>query len=185
MGSFAFLSLALLAGVPDPTAREPAKDEVRPSKQRVDAMEADLETARREIAAVKKESAAARDARDRAAEDLERLQGDWTIIFVIDHGGEERETSGSGAFSIEGDRIQQWNEGFAVGVSGKITLDPSQKPCHIDIANEGKGYLGIYKFSDRGPVLMLSNEGGRRPGEFLPGAYKRRDDQGMMILKKK
>jgi uncharacterized protein (TIGR03067 family) len=195
MNSFVFLTLTVLSVGVQPMAQTPARDKIADRQTRVETLEYGFLSAHRDIPAPKRALTACRsadrtaehamDSPDQAAKDLERLQGEWTIIFVIERDGKERETSGSGAFSIKGDQIQQWNEGFALGVSGKITFDPSKKPAHIDIVNERTRYLGIYEFTDRGPVLMLSNEGGQRPKEFLPAAPRIRDDQGKMILKRK
>ncbi len=116
--------------------------------------------------------------------DLEAMQGTWWILAIGDGNklqyidpNTERDPR-QFAVTIRDDQfIFPRHPAFqsVIGV-GKITLDPTRTPKHIDIAHEAGTFPGVYEFVTPKPKddiiqlrLSLPHVGGVRSGGFLKG----------------
>jgi uncharacterized protein (TIGR03067 family) len=102
--------------------------------------------------------------------DLEKLQGTWNITALESDGVKQPATVFSGAhIIIKGDQSESL--GMGAVYRGKVTLDATKKPKHIDILfTEGhaKGMTnhGIYELGRDSWKLCLDTTGKSRPKTF-------------------
>jgi RNA polymerase sigma factor (sigma-70 family) len=116
--------------------------------------------------------------------DLEKMQGTWWILSIGDANKMQsidpntQRDPRQFAITIRDDQfIFPRHPSFqnVIG-NGKITLDPTRNPKHIDIAHEGGTLTGVYEFVTPKPNddiiqlrLSLPHVGGVRSGGFLKG----------------
>lgn len=108
----------------------------------------------------------AADARDDAAR---KLNGTYQVLSVVIDGKPDNQKRDSvSSFTIK-DGTFTITEGNKVADTAKFTVDPSQKPPHIDIlpGRQGK-VLGIYelKETDSGTELTIAWSMDERPRNF-------------------
>jgi uncharacterized protein (TIGR03067 family) len=119
--------------------------------------------------------------------DQRRFQGAWQFVAVEQDANKlPQEKLGDGKWVFEGDKSTLR---FGTQLQeGKLTLDPSKDPRHIDIAvtagpDKGTTYRGIYKFVDDELVLCFpGSTKAERPKEF---SGKAGNGQAVYVLKKK
>jgi uncharacterized protein (TIGR03067 family) len=107
--------------------------------------------------------------------DLERLQGEWTMVS-----GEIQGEAMPDEIRTTARRVAKENE-TTVTVSGQLfmkarfTLDPTKKPKSIDYEmtggpTEGKKQLGIYEIDGEAVKFCFASPGQDRPTEFKTAA---------------
>jgi len=107
--------------------------------------------------------------------DLERLQGEWTMVS-----GEIQGEAMPDEIRTTARRVAKENE-TTVTVSGQLfmkarfTLEPSKKPKSIDyemtgVPTEGKRQLGIYEIDGEAVKFCFASPGNDRPTEFKTAA---------------
>src|SRR5947209_6419684 len=107
---------------------------------------------------------------DAVKKDMDKLKGTW-VLAGGDEGGQDfpQETIKSAHMTFDGDKMS-----FKIGDiegEGKIKIDPSKDPKHIDVDMtagqlEGSRYAGIYTFDGDHLKQCYPEAGGERPTEF-------------------
>jgi uncharacterized protein (TIGR03067 family) len=134
------------------------------------------------------------EAGDDAKKDLEKLQGSWTVVDIVD-GGEKAPAEEAKAMSVvcKKDEItvkvklaDKKNEEEVVA-SFTVKLDPSQKPNSVDFIHtsgkdKGKKVLGIYKIDGDSVSFCYGEIDQARPKEFVSPA---KSTLTLVILKRK
>ena len=128
-------------------------------------------------------SAAAGPAQDTRKE-LEKLQGEWTMVSMETKGMKARDdVVKQYKLTIKGD---QWTVTTLKGVGGKATfkIDPSKNPKTIDLTFEfnkkGTPSRGIYKLE--GDTLTLCRTAGDRE---RPKEFKTTEEAGILVVWKR
>jgi uncharacterized protein (TIGR03067 family) len=108
-------------------------------------------------------------AADDPKEAAKKLEGTYELVEVLVDGKADKKDAGKPVEIKDGRIIPKVKEGR--DDSAAFTLDPSQKPAHIDITPEkGLTRLGIYevKETDNGTELTIafSDNKGARPKDF-------------------
>jgi uncharacterized protein (TIGR03067 family) len=113
--------------------------------------------------------------RDVAKEDLEKMKGDWTLVFTETNGNKltaknfkefSRKVAGE-TYSI---KVESEDGVQTIGIK-IVRLDPSKSPKAIDVemtdgTAKGKSFRGIYKFEDDTQVICLAGADKDRPAKF-------------------
>jgi uncharacterized protein (TIGR03067 family) len=119
---------------------------------------------------------AANSGDDAAKKDLDRFQGNWTLISAERDGKKTpSEEVKKITLSIQGSKFILRKEGMVLS-EGTMTLDPTKKPKEIDETmttgpNKGKAFLAIYEIDDEHHTICFAAAGKDRPTTFtsLPG----------------
>jgi uncharacterized protein (TIGR03067 family) len=112
---------------------------------------------------------------DTGKEDLEKMKGDWTLVYV-ETDGKKRTAEDFKEFSrsVSGESYTvtvETEEGVQnIGVK-ILKLDPSKSPSTIDVEmtdgpSKGKTFRGIYKFEGETQVICLAGSDKERPQKF-------------------
>jgi serine/threonine-protein kinase len=104
-----------------------------------------------------------------ARQDLEKLQGTWTMV-AAERGGQSEKTARDLQATFTGVRFAT-RSGDKVLFQSTFTLDPSAKPKAIDIvftegSDKGKSRQGIYVLEGDTLKVCYSDVGRERPTEF-------------------
>jgi uncharacterized protein (TIGR03067 family) len=102
-------------------------------------------------------------------QDLDRLQGRWTIA-ALEIDGQPAGAIGDARLVIKGSRFT--TTGMGTDYAGTLTIDSSVSPARIDMKFEsgpekGNTNLGIYELDGDSWKLCLATRGTRRPAEFV------------------
>jgi uncharacterized protein (TIGR03067 family) len=124
-------------------------------------------------------------AADDPKEAAKKLEGTYEIVEVLVEGKADKKDAGKPVEIKDGRIIPKVKEGR--DDSAAFTLDPSQKPPHIDITpKKGAKRLGIYEVSetDKGTELTIafSDNSDERPRDFK-GAGK--EEMVIKLFRKK
>ncbi len=95
--------------------------------------------------------------------DVERIQGNWTILQISDNG---RVVPGSGRFVFDAESVELH---FQNEISRfAYTMDSAQQPGHFDIiSSPGQSRLGIYAFEGNTLKICVNERiGGERATAF-------------------
>jgi uncharacterized protein (TIGR03067 family) len=113
---------------------------------------------------------------DAAKKDLEKFQGNWTLISA-ERGGKKtpQEDAKKITLSIQGNKFVLRKEAVIIS-EGTMALDPTKKPKEIDETittgpNKGKTYLAIYEIDGEQHKICFAAAGKERPKAFssMPG----------------
>lgn len=113
------------------------------------------------------------EADQRAKKNLERWQGSFELVLMIDDG--KQMTGGSlksRKLTVEGDKYHFQNGEF--NERGSYRFDLAQDPKHLDIvvgdgADKGKVYLAVFDVTDEQVRICFEKKNERRP-EKMSGA---------------
>ena len=109
--------------------------------------------------------------KDRAAEDLERIQGEWSFLSYESDGQSFPRDQLSARLHIQGDR---WTVvGGAEKMEGTFRLDPSTAPKRYQTTgSNGETWLGIYECEGSTLKWCWASPGKPRPERFetTPGS---------------
>lgn len=114
----------------------------------------------------------ATDANDDAVKkDLEKFQGNWTLISVERDGKKTPEEEAKKIkLSIQGNKFILQKDGVTIS-EGTFTVDPAKKPKQIDEMitagpNKGKMFLAIYEIDNDHHKICFAAAGKERPTTF-------------------
>jgi len=101
-------------------------------------------------------------------QDLDRLQGTWTVA-ALEMDGQTVGPIGDARIVIEGSRFT--STGMGEEYAGTISLDSSASPARIDMKfdsgpENGNTNLGIYQLDGDSWKICLATRGTKRPTEF-------------------
>ncbi len=123
---------------------------------------------------------------DAVKKDLEKLQGKWQVVSMIEVGEKTPDdVLKEMELSFQGDKltVKEKNETVA---EFTIKLDPSKMPAIIDFDQlgdkKGEKMLGIYAFEGEMVKFCYDEDGKERPKEF---ASKPKTSISLVVLKKK
>ena len=120
----------------------------------------------------------AADARDDAAKkDLEKFQGNWTLISAERDGKKTPpEEAKKITLTIQANEFVLRKDGVIIS-EGTMTLDPTKTPKEIAETitvspNKGKTFLAIYEIDDEHHKICFAAAGKERPTAFssMPGS---------------
>jgi RNA polymerase sigma-70 factor (ECF subfamily) len=109
-------------------------------------------------------------AQPQARTDKERIQGTW-VLESGKNGGQDAPAGFVGALKLvfAGDKVSvQFNEN--VRKEGTFTLNAAAKPPQIDLIENGKPALGIYRLRGDELTICFDEGANQRPGEFTSEA---------------
>jgi uncharacterized protein (TIGR03067 family) len=121
---------------------------------------------------------AADDSTDATAKkDLERFQGNWTLISLERDGKKSsQEEAKKFKLTIQGNKFILRKDSVVIS-EGSFRLDPTKKPKEIDETittgpNKGKIFLAIYEINDKQHRICFAAGGKKRPVAFAskPGS---------------
>jgi uncharacterized protein (TIGR03067 family) len=124
---------------------------------------------------------------DAAKKDLERLQGSWKTVELVESGKKVgADTLKALQVLIKGELLTVKEKGEVVE-QFTIKLDPAKKPKAIDLfftkgKDKGKKMLGIYAVEANTAKLCFDEEGKKRPTEF---ASPEKSNITLVVLGKK
>jgi uncharacterized protein (TIGR03067 family) len=122
---------------------------------------------------------------DEAAEDLKRLQGEWSIASAQEGGKEQAdEQSKKVSIVIHDDVFSFKAEGQPKTLDMKMKLDPKASPKAIDLTStitEGATSFGIYEMNGDELKVIWSRNAKPRPDAF---STKAGDDRIFLIFKR-
>jgi uncharacterized protein (TIGR03067 family) len=108
---------------------------------------------------------------DAAKKDLEKFQGNWSLISAERDGKKTpEEDTRKIKLAIQGDMFVLRKDGVIIS-EGTMTLDASKKPRTIDETitagpNKGKVFLAIYEIDDEKHKVCFAAAGKDRPTAF-------------------
>jgi uncharacterized protein (TIGR03067 family) len=111
---------------------------------------------------------------DAAKKDLERFQGNWSLISAERDGKRTPdEDARKIKLAIQGNRFVLRKDGAVIS-EGTMTLDASKKPSAIDETitagpNKGKVFSAIYQIDDEQHKICFAAAGKERPRSFSSG----------------
>jgi len=112
------------------------------------------------------------DKKDDAKKDLDKLQGEWTLVSGEREGQTiPEDIAKSLKRTVKGNKATVTRDGETLA-QGTMTLDPAKKPKAIDIKLEGMDQLihGIYELKDDTFKICYGMPGTERPKEFATTA---------------
>ncbi len=118
---------------------------------------------------------------DQASQDLEKLQGIWSVEKA-EHGGKPLPATDplySRKFVIENDRLYVQGEKGRAETDGTFTLDAAKQPKQIDATTAGKVIKGIYEID--GDKLKW-HLGGPHGTEARPKEFVTKDDGSFSMM---
>src|SRR5580704_7154668 len=108
------------------------------------------------------------------ANDLDKLQGTWTVA-AMEVDGQSMSSPGDACVVVKGSRFTTL--GMGAVYEGTVEVDPSAKPARIDMKfdkgpEKGNSNLGIYQLKGDSWKLCLATRGTMRPKSFqsTPGS---------------
>ncbi len=113
------------------------------------------------------------EAKQRAKKNLERWQGTFELVLMIDDG---KQTTGeslkSRKLTVEGNKYHFQNGDF--NEHGSYRFDLAQDPKHLDIvvgdgADKGKVYLAVFDATDEQVRICFEKKNARRPAKMSGG----------------
>ena len=122
----------------------------------------------------------ARAADDAAAKaDVQRLQGEWTMVSGSADGQVIPEHMLEQSKRLCKDDVTTVTIGEQLILKAKFTLDPSKDPKHIDYEvidgpTKGKKHQGIYAFDGETVKFCFGAPDAERPADFTSNAGQRR-----------
>lgn len=108
---------------------------------------------------------------DAAKKDLEKFQGDWSLISAERDGKKTPEEDARKIrLTIQGNKYLLRKDGAIIS-EGTMTLDPTKKPKEINETitagpNKGKVFLAIYEIDDEQHQICFAAAGKVRPTAF-------------------
>jgi uncharacterized protein (TIGR03067 family) len=114
---------------------------------------------------------------DDAKKDLEKFQGNWSLISAERDGKKTpQEDAKKITLSIQGNKFILRKDSVVIS-EGTMTLDPTKKPKEIGETitagpNNGKVFLAIYEIDDEHHKICFAAAGKERPTAFssMPGS---------------
>jgi len=103
-------------------------------------------------------------AQDAAKKDLEKFQGSWKAESML-IGGDKLPADDLAKFSLtcKGDKFIPADNPTDVTT---IKLNPAEKPAAIDLTDNRKAFLGIYRLGDDKLTICCAEPDNARPKEF-------------------
>jgi uncharacterized protein (TIGR03067 family) len=108
---------------------------------------------------------------DDAKKDLEKFQGNWTLISAERDGKKTpQEEAKKLKLTIQGNKFVLQKDSVVIS-EGTFSLDPAKKPKEIDETitvgpNKGKVFLAIYEIDDQHHKICFAAAGKERPTAF-------------------
>ena len=112
---------------------------------------------------------------DAAKKDLEKFQGNWSLISAERDGKKTPEQEAKKIkLTIQGNKFVLRKDSVVIS-EGTMTFDPSKKPKKIDETistgpNKGKVFAAIYEIDDEQHKICFAAPGKERPTEFSSGS---------------
>lgn len=109
-----------------------------------------------------------------AKKDLERFQGNWTLISAERDGKKTPEQEAKKlSLTIQGNQFILRKDSVVIS-EGTMTLDPNKKPKELDETitagpNKGKVFSAIYEIDNEHHRICFAGPGKARPTEFSSG----------------
>lgn len=112
--------------------------------------------------------------------ELKKLQGTWELTKVV-LGGTDQTKEKKGATLVFQKNRLTLNDGPNKAEQLTVTLDPKQKPPHIDLspANDNRPVKGIYKLQKDELTIAFTEAGQERPKDFDAKGVR-----GLLVMKR-